>query len=314
MERRLIAMGELLVDLIQTDGIKQSEGPIFQAHAGGAPANVAYCVSKLGGKSLMLSKVGMDPFGDFLLRELEKGSVDTTHILRSRRLKTGLALVSLGENGEREFQFYRDHAADLDFDAADLDPSVFRQHDFFHFGSVNLTTPQSQAAHLEALRLSRKAGMTVSFDPNLRPNLWDDRDRLIKTVLDFIPLADIIKLSESELSALTGNNDEKTAIKMLFSGFLKLIIVTKGHKGVSLYSNTAQVEVEAAKITAVDTTGAGDAFMGAFIFRMMQKPTLSHQVLDYLPDLIFASKVAGYVVQRHGAISAMPSLHDLEKL
>jgi fructokinase len=314
MERRLIAMGELLVDLIQTDGIKSSEGPVYQAHAGGAPANVAYCVAKLGGKSLMLSKVGMDPFGDFLLRELEKGAVDTSHILRSESLKTSLALVALGANGEREFQFYRDHAADLDFDAADLDPSVFRQHDFFHFGSVNLLTPQSQAAHLEAIRLSRKAGMTVSFDPNLRYNLWDDRLRLIKTVREFVSMADIIKLSETELSALTGNIDEKAAVKKLFSGFVKLIIVTKGHKGVSLYSNTSHVDVEAAKVTAVDTTGAGDAFMGAFIFRMMQKPTLSLQVLEYLPDLIFACKVAGYVVQRHGAISAMPTLTDLDKL
>lgn len=313
MERRLIAMGELLVDLIQTESIKPSDGPIYQAHAGGAPANVAYCVAKLGGKSLMLSKVGMDPFGDFLLRELGQGPVDTSHILRSEHLKTSLALVALGANGEREFQFYRDHAADLDFDAADLDPSVFRHHDFFHFGSVNLSTPQSLAAHLEAIRLSRLAGMTVSFDPNLRFNLWDDRLRLINTVLEFIPMADIIKLSETELSALTGNIGEKTAVKKLFTGFVKLIIVTKGDKGVSLYSDTSQIDVDAAKVTAIDTTGAGDAFMGAFIFRMMQRQTLSRQVLDYLPDLIFAGKVAGYVVQRHGAISAMPTLNDLEK-
>jgi len=312
MPSKLIAIGELLIDFVGTKAIGLNQPYLYEKHPGGAPANVAYCVAKLGGSSIMITKLGKDDFGDYLEDVLKKGGVNVTQIKRSLDCNTSLAFVTVHEDGEREFTFIRKSAADLKLDKKDIDPTLFKKFDFLHFGSVNLISDSSKKAHLQAIKLARKNRVTISFDPNLRFNLWPSPALLKRTVLDFVPLAELIKVSIEELIFLTDVQDEAQAVKKLFVGFVRFIAVTKGKDGVTFYTKRGSITVPATQTRAVDTTGAGDAFLGGLLYRLMKKTTLADDAEVYREDLVFANKVAGYVVARKGAMSAMPSLSDIK--
>ncbi len=312
MPSKLIAIGELLIDFVGTKAIGMNQPYLYEKHPGGAPANVAYCVAKLGAPSVMVTKLGQDDFGDYLEAVLKKGGVNVSQIKRSQEGNTSLAFVTVHEDGEREFSFVRKNAADLKLVKKDIDPTLFKKYDFLHFGSVNLISTSSKKAHLHAIKLARKNRVTISFDPNLRFNLWPDQALLKKTVLEFIPLAELIKVSLEELTFLTDDQNEETAVKKLFVGFVRFIAVTKGKDGVTFYTKRGSITVPATQTRAVDTTGAGDAFLGGLLFRLMKKTTLADDAEVYREDLVFANKVAGYVVSRKGAMSAMPSLSDIQ--
>jgi len=312
MPSKLISIGELLIDFVGTKGIGVNEPFLYEKHPGGAPANVAYCVAKLGAQSVLLTKLGQDDFGDYLVEVLKTGGVDVRSIKRTTEGNTSLAFVTVHEDGERDFTFVRNPAADLLLDKKDIDPNLFKKYDFFHFGSVNLLPSPSKKAHLFAIKLARKNRVTISFDPNLRFNLWPNQALLKKTVLEFIPLAELIKVSSEELTFLTDDPDEASAVKKLFIGFVRFVAVTKGKDGVTFYTKRGSISIPASTTRVVDTTGAGDAFLGGLLFRLMKKSNLSDDAEVYRDDLIFANKVAGYVVARKGAMSAMPSMADLK--
>ncbi len=315
MNNKLIGIGELLIDFIPHEkGRKLKEVQTFMRVAGGAPANVCACVSLLGQESIMLTKVGNDAFGDFLIETLEKCNVDVTHIKKTDQANTALAFVSIDHDGERDFSFYRNPSADLLFDENEIDESIFKPNDVLHFCSVDLIDAPVKKAHYKAISYAHQHQMIVSFDPNLRFPLWPDKIKYRQTILEFIPFAHLIKISDDELFFITGIEDIEQAVQSLFQGHVCVVVITKGSQGATVHTKTSQFFVPSIKTVAVDTTGAGDAFIGAIIYKILSQKIHLDQLEKQIDERVirFAHQVSAYVVSRYGAIPAMPRLSNLE--
>ena len=304
---RLYSIGELLIDFqsVGNGGLKETKE--FVKNAGGAPANVCVQAVKLGREASYLTKVGNDGFGEFLIETLENEGVGVEFISKSDEYDTSLAFVSFKEGGEREFGFYRKAAADLHFTPEDFEDVKFAEGDILEFGSVALKTVQAKATHKALIERAVKAGATICFDPNLRFNLWESGDELKSVVNEFSAYADVIKAGRDELEFLTGLPCEK-AVKTLFTGRLKMLLVTDGGKGAKLYlADGREFSCNGYKVNAIDTTGAGDSFFGAFIAQIMEGKT------DYAAMLDFACKCGAYTTTGYGAIPAMGNKDIINK-
>ncbi|WP_050183554.1 carbohydrate kinase family protein [Domibacillus robiginosus] len=316
----LFAIGEVLIDFIpQQKGQALKDVISFERAPGGAPANVAAAVSKLGGQSAMLTKLGSDAFGDFLLEKLTEAGVETKHIIRTSEANTALAFVSLREDGERDFSFYRKPCADLLMTADEVDGALFHSGDILHFCSVDLVESPMKYAHMKAIDQAKQHGALVSFDPNVRLPLWEDPDVCRETILAFIPKAHLVKISDEELAFITGISDEKEAITSLFTGDVKAVVYTRGAAGASLFVNGKETQADGFSVQVQDTTGAGDAFIGGFLFQLLQAgatpETLSFHLEQYGEDIVRFSNAAGAITAAgKGAISALPSLQQIKQL
>ena len=266
----LYAIGEMLIDFTAQEAGALESAVTFRKNAGGAPANVAVCVAKLGKPACVVTKLGNDPFGNFLVETLGREHVGTDFVFRTDRANTALAFVARDEKGERSFSFYRNPSADMLLDESEVSGIPFARGDILHFCSVDLVDAPVKRAHVAAIEKARKAGTIVSFDPNLRYSLWKSAEELLQTVRAFLPLADVVKVSDEELLDITGISDEKEAVKALFQGEVKLVFVTKGKGGASAYTKETeawQPTDTASKV--VDTTGAGDSFIGTILYQLL---------------------------------------------
>ena len=311
-DRILFSIGEALIDMIPSRvGCSFDEVPAFSPRVGGAPANVCAAVARLGGRSALLSQLGDDPFGHKIARALAGCGVELSHLEFTSKASTALAFVSLAENGERTFSFCRKPSADLLYAPEQIDPGWFSQAFALHFCSVSLVDSPMRYAHLAAITAAREAGAILSFDPNLRFPLWPDREQLRQTVWQFLPLTHILKLSDEELPFLTGTEDIEAALPRLFTGDVQLVLYTCGSKGARAYTRTASARARSPKVTAVDTTGAGDGFIGSFLWQLQRDgvtaaelPKLSRKRLtEYLA---FSNRFCAISVQRHGALDSYP--------
>ena len=232
IKNTLVAIGEALIDFIpDRKGCDFGDVSAFSPAPGGAPANVTAAFSKLGGNSRMVTQLGKDPFGDMIIRTLEDSGVDTSAVSRTDKANTALAFVSLSRNGNRTFSFYRNPSADMLLSSEQIIPDMFDDCSFLHFCSVSLGDFPMRDAHKTAILLARKSGAVISFDPNLRFMLWNDRDELKKAVLEFMPEADILKISDEELEFITGEKEFDKALPGLLTGNVKLVIYTCGADG-----------------------------------------------------------------------------------
>ncbi len=311
---KLFTIGELLIDFTPTE----QHGSLaniehFTKHAGGAPANVAAVCAKLGQQAALLTQVGQDAFGDFLIKTLQQTGVDTQYIRQTTDGETSLAFVSLNGHGERDFQFYRRHAADLLYKQDYLPLQLLTAQDIVHFCSVNLVESPMKQAHLAFIEQAHQAGSLVSFDPNVRLPLWQDETACRATILAFLPKAHIVKLSEEELLFLTALEEEQAAVQALFQGHVAVIIITHGAAGATLYTKKLHVKAPAKEVQTVDTTGAGDAFIGAVLSKFLQHQLAVADVETYCEQhamslLTFANRYAGISTTKHGAIPSYPVL------
>ena len=195
---RLYSIGELLIDFqsVGTGSLKTTEQ--FVKKAGGAPANVCAQAVKLGAKTTYLTKVGDDGFGEFLIETLQDAGIDTSFVSRDKGHNTSLAFVSFQENGEREFRFYRKHAADLCMNEKDFEGVRFEKGDILEFGSVALASEEARKTHRGLIERAKKADAIIAFDPNLRFGLWEDLDELRDVVNEFLIHADVMKVGRDE--------------------------------------------------------------------------------------------------------------------
>lgn len=309
---KVFTIGEALIDFAPIEsgkGLKDISG--FKKLPGGAPANVAACVAKLGGESAFIGMLGDDGFGDFLVETLAHENVDTSYIKRTTKANTGLAFVALSNEGEREFSFYRNPSADMLLSEYDIEKSWFNKGDILHFCSVDLIEAPVKYAHKKAIQYIKENSGVVSFDPNIRKNLWNDLEECKNTVQEFIPFADILKISDEELEFITGISDVNEAIKSLFIGDVKAVLYTKGKDGVDLYTKNDMISVEGFKVNVVDTTGAGDSFIGAFLFNLANEKfdINNEESIKYVCR--FSNAVAALTTTKNGAISALPTLHEV---
>lgn len=306
----LIAIGEALIDFIPNEtGCDFENVTSFHPKVGGAPANVCGAFSVLGGKSKIITQLGDDPFGRKIEKELKNFGIDTSLISFTDKANTALAFVSLEKNGNRTFSFYRNPSADMLFDKEQITDNMFDDAYALHFCSVSLGDFPMKEAHKAAIEIAAKKDTIISFDPNLRFPLWKSKEELNKTVHEFIPLSDIIKISDEELAFLTGEEEIENALPQLFTGNVKLIIYTCGSKGAYAYTKTQKAFSPCQKVNAIDTTGAGDGFIGSFLFGLKSlektKDTLEKITKEELEKMLhFSNQFCGESVQHNGAIDS----------
>lgn len=312
------AFGELLIDFTPC-GAGEEDTLLFERNPGGAPANVSVCVSKLGGRAALISKVGNDIFGHFLKEVLERHDVETRGLLFSDTVKTTLAFVQLDRFGERTFSFYRNPGADTTIEPGEIDYGLIKNSKVFHFGSLSLTDEPSRSALLAAADFAVKSGCIISYDPNLRIPLWRNLDEARNSIISMLPYADILKVSLEEMEFITGEqNLEKGSLILSEKYGLDLVIVTLGKDG-SAYrtGNTLRTQKAFDRVKAVDTTGAGDAFLGAFLYSVTQRDIKEFKAADtkIIDEMMnFANAAAALCVMKKGAIPAMPDLETVKKL
>lgn len=313
----LLSIGEVLIDFIPLQkGIALKDVISFERVPGGAPANVAAAVAIFGGNASLISKLGEDAFADFLLEQLASYGVNIDKISRTKDANTGLAFVSLCDNGERDFSFYRNPSADLLLTDTEIDENWFSQGDILHFCSVDLVESPMKQAHVKAIQLAKARGGIISFDPNVRLPLWNSTQECRNTILEFIPKAHIVKVSDEELEFITGIADEQKAIESLFIGDVKVIIFTKGSLGAEIYVLNNKYSSMGYTVQVTDTTGAGDAFIGGFLYQLLNKNVNKQNLVDIVKDyhkdiLAFANASGALTTTGKGAISSIPSKEEI---
>jgi fructokinase len=320
MKDVMYSIGEALIDFIPAEkGIPLKDVTSFERVAGGAPSNVAAALAKLGGKSSVITKLGEDSFGDYIIETLKSAGVDTLKIYRTKEANTALAFVSLKEDGNRDFSFYRNPSADMLLGEDEIKEEWFDNCHTLHFCSVDLIEAPVKYAHKRAIELALKKDSIISFDPNVRLPLWNDPEECRKTIVDFLPNAHIVKISDEELEFITGYANIEEAKDFLFKGNCKILIYTKGANGAELYTKNKKVTVDGIKTNVVDTTGAGDSFIGAFLYSLLNE-NITIEELDKISDskledyLNFANIYASNSTTKKGAISAMATKEEILKL
>ena len=309
---KVICIGEILIDFVCTQvNVGLKSGVDFVKKAGGAPANVAACIGHLGGDVEFVGAVGDDPFGHFLLEGLQQYRVKTDYaqVLSS---STTLAFVSLADEGEREFTFNRGADEQLILNDSNIDTLL--DNGILHLGSATaLLGGNLFASYLKIARRANTNGNLIVFDPNYRIDLWKNNvEQFKERCEDFLVLADVIKVSEEELELLTGIVEQKEACNALHKKGVSLIFVTLGKHGCLVSQNGEQYIVPAYEIKAVDTTGAGDSFIGAILYQMANNPDIGNLYEESMQEFVsFAQKVSAKVCSKVGAMTALPSLEEV---
>lgn len=305
---QIIALGESLIDFTPS-GTNEQGIALFGCNPGGAPANVLAMNQKLGGKTAFIGMVGDDAFGHFLAKNMENAGIDTRGMRYSKKVHTTLAFVTLNESGDRDFSFYRKPGADICLSAGDVDVSLLADTEIFHFGSLSLTDEPARGATLFAIEKAREAGAIISYDPNYRPPLWDSPEQAAEAMKSVLDRVDIVKVSREELELLTGEKDIETGARALLALGATLVFVTDGEYGASYCSKNCFGFVPAFRVQAVDTTGSGDAFLGALLYRLAGRKleALAAMTKEELEEAVrFGSAAGGLTATAKGAIPAMP--------
>lgn len=314
----VVCFGELLIDFVPTvSGVSLAEAPGFKKAPGGAPANVAVGIARLGGSSAFIGKVGADEFGYMLADILKENHVDNSGMRFDNHARTALAFVTLKADGEREFMFFRNPSADMLLTEAELDKDLIQKARIFHYGSISLIAEPCRSAHIAAMETAKKAGCILSYDPNLRLPLWPSADAAREGILSIWDQADIIKVSEDEITFLTNGEDafdDNVVMTKLFHSNLKLLLVTEGGDGCRYYTKNFHGRVKGIKVTAVDTTGAGDAFVGGLLNSMASDPDIYMNETKLRDALFFANGCGAITVTEKGAIPALPTKEAVLKI
>ena len=318
---KIVCFGEALIDFLAAPAAPGEALP-FLRNAGGAPANVAVALAALGMRSCFAGMLSKDMFGDFLHESLQAAGVDTRYVVRTGRANTALAFVSLDQHGERSFNFYRPPAADLLFTDADFGDGCFEGLVAFHACSNSLTEAPIAAATLAGMRRAAAAGAVVSFDLNLRPALWQQDANPLERLWQALDLADLVKLSAEELDYLAAAEGSAAAVQQrLWQGRARALVVTDGPQPLTWFTRSASGTAPVPKVNAVDTTGAGDAFIAGLLAGLAEQgvapATLEnffHDAARREPALRFAAACGAIAVTRRGAFAAMPNRADLQPL
>lgn len=310
-QSKIVCFGELLIDMISTTTGDLIESEEFLKKFGGAPANTASGLAKLGFPVSFIGKVGNDPFGRFLKKELEKNNVDTSSLILSQKQKTTLAFVSQTKTGGRDFYFYKGAHDQITPEEVELPQNVA----IFHFGSLTQTNPKALAATQKLIKAAKAANTIVSYDPNLRKNLWDDLQKAKEIMLKTAKTVDVFKISEDEAEFLTGSKDPKAAARKLFTSNLEALFITLGAKGCYYKTKKYEGQLPTIKVFVVDTTGAGDAFNAGYLSGISKAgKKVSAMSKDQLENILkTANIIASLTTTKKGAITAFPPSSEINK-
>ena len=309
----VVALGELLIDFTCVSA--DADGyPTMAAHPGGAPANFLAAVTKFGGKTALLGKVGSDTFGRLLTGTLEQAGIETRGIVVSNDVFTTLAFVTLDEHGDREFAFSRKPGADTQLRFSELNLSLIDDARVFHFGTLSLTDEPARATTYRAVAYAKERGKLITFDPNLRKPLWKDLDTAKEQMLWGLSQADVVKISDEEIEFLFGLSPQEGAKKILSDYGVKLVFATCGADGCWFENQNACGHVDSLKgIKVIDTTGAGDIFGGSAVWKVLQTGKRPEELneAELREAVRFACTAAGLSTTKSGGISSVPEPEDV---
>jgi fructokinase len=309
MNKKILCFGELLVDMISTTtgDLIASDG--FLKKFGGAPANTAMGLAKLGNTVSFMGKVGNDPFGHFLKQTLEENHVDTHALMMSDEFRTTLAFVALEENGERDFSFYRGAHEKISPEEIEIQQDI----DLLHFGSVTQTNENAHQATLKLISEARKKDVIISYDPNIRESLWDSMDHAKEIILQTSQLVDILRLNLGEALTLSGKETVEEAAEVLFTDNLDAFFVTNSADGCYYKTKTMEGHIPTIKVQAVDTTGAGDAFNAGYNdARIKSGKNFSDMSKEEIEKHLKRATVIGSLTTtKKGSITAFPTEEEI---
>jgi fructokinase len=320
MKLDVICLGELLIDFVSTSKNQSLvDSPGFVKAPGGAPANVAVGVVKLGGQAGFIGKVGLDPFGTYLKQVLDQESVDTAYLAFDDEARTTLSFVAQNPNGNRDCMFFRHPGADMRLKPEEIAEVYISGGKIFHYGSISLGSPSSKAATLQALEYAKTHQLYTSYDPNLRMDLWSDPVHARQEINDGFRHADFVKISEEEYEFITGCRSVEECGRYILDMGAKLVVVTLGMEGCYYTNGTISGYVNGFHANVVETTGAGDAFVAAMLMNI--SGLIKSGELDRLADedhlrslLRFANAAGALATTGIGAIPSLPFTKDVEAL
>ena len=289
----VVALGELLIDF--TENGKSNQGnPLFEANPGGAPCNVLAMLTKLGHKTAFIGKVGEDFFGEQLRDVITEVGIDAKGLCTDKEIHTTLAMVHTYPDGDRDFSFYRNPGADM---------------------MLNKTEVQAELIKETKIRIAEESGAVISFDPNLRPPLWNSLDEAKEQVLYGLAHCHILKISDNEIQWLTGEEDYTAGVNWIRERYqIQLILVSMGKEGSRAYYNGTMVEVKPfLQKNTIETTGAGDTFCGCVLHYICEHGMEGLDENKLKEMLTFANAAASVITTRKGALRVMPTRDEIQK-
>ena len=310
----VVALGELLIDFTCLS-VDEAGYPTLAAHPGGAPANFLAALAKFGAQTAMIGKVVQDAFGQMLTRTLREAGIETSGLAAAEDVFTTLAFVILDEEGNREFSFARKPGADTRLTREDVNFSLIDRTKVLHFGTLSLTDEPARSATQAAVAYAKQRGALVTFDPNLRRPLWHRLEDAKEQMLWGLRQADVVKISDEEIQFLFGCSPQEGAEYLQKELGIPLVFVTCGAEGCVFCNAKAQGrESSLSHIQVVDTTGAGDIFGGSAVWKLLQSGKAPGALEEEeLHEIVrFACTAAGLSTTRHGGISSIPSLQEVQ--
>lgn len=314
-EKKVVALGELLIDFTE-NGMSLQGNPLLEANPGGAPCNVLAMLAKLGDSTAFIGKVGKDQFGKMLKQRIEEIGINAAYLYEDEKVHTTLAFVHTYEDGDRDFSFYRNPGADMMLTQDEIPEELIREADIFHFGTLSMTHEGVRNATKRAIWTAKEAGCLISFDPNLRPPLWDSLDAAKEQAAYGMEHCDILKISDNEVKWFTGKEDYDEGIALLQEHYqIPLIVLSMGKEGSRAYYGKARVEQKPfLQKNTIETTGAGDTF-GACILHYVLQHGLENLTEKNLSEMLaFANAAASIVTTRKGALCVMPTKEEVYAL
>lgn len=309
----VVALGELLIDFTE-NGSSGQGNPVYEANPGGAPCNVLAMLNKAGRKTAFVGKVGRDIFGNRLKAVLDEAGIDTTNLVMDADIRTTLAFVETLPDGDRDFSFYRNPGADMMLREEELQTDIIGNAEIFHFGTLSLTHETVRKATKKAVETAKQSGALISFDPNLRPPLWNSLEDAKEQAAYGFSQCDILKISDNEIQWFTGEEDFDAGIRELRRQYdIPLIMLSMGRDGSRAYYGDLRVEVKPfLQAGTIETTGAGDTF-GACCLHYVLKYGLDNLDEEKLTEMLtFANAAASIVTTRKGALRVMPEADEVE--
>lgn len=308
----VVAMGELLIDFTM-NGKSEQGNPLFEANPGGAPCNVLAILKKYGKETGFIGKVGSDQFGQMLKGTLEEVGIDTAGLVMDTEYNTTLAFVHTASDGDRTFSFYRKPGADMMLAEGEINYEMIDNTKIFHFGTLSMTDNPAREATKAAVAYAKAHGKLISFDPNLRPPLWENLADAKEAIAYGLEIADIVKIADNEIEFMTGKSDMNEAIEVLTAQYdIKLLLVTLGKDGsVAIYNKERVFVPGFIQENTIETTGAGDTFGGSVLAYVCEHG-IEHLTKDNLMQMLtLANAGASLITTRKGALRVMPQMSEI---
>ena len=312
----VVALGELLIDYTD-NGLSSQGNPVYEANPGGAPCNVLAMLRKLGYNAAFIGKVGDDGFGKQLAGVLKETGIVTEGLRWDSSVHTTLAVVHTLPGGDRDFSFYRNPGADMMLTEEELPLDMIENCRIFHFGTLSMTHEGVRKATLKAIEVAKASGALISFDPNLRPPLWDSLEAAAEQIHVGLGLCDILKIADNEIEFMTGEKDFDKGAAILQERYpnIKILNVTAGADGSYSYSFGHRVFVPSFQLGGtIETTGAGDSFCASVLGFVLKNGTENLTVEQLTEMLRFANAAAYLVTTKKGAICSMPEKAEVEAI